>query len=481
MVPGTEAYQKYASVEQMIKYMMELHGVSESIKTESIATARNARKIIAPTIKQRYREPVENVIESMSKNINDLKTLQEDFLKTQSDYQAVMLKQQIYKTSTQLHQGISAIVEAERVAGRSTAVGDILDIAESVQAALQSTGVEERSLLAGPNISGDTQELNITAVADLFSAVNQRRIAESTRRSTNLENVMTAEAAYGSAKQLKNEAEIIMAPGGIPSLARMSLPASMADLTKDQAEAIIKASRKIRKGKNSRALTEEEKIITEFAGRVKGRRGDSGILKPGESTEALDAFNYLVGSRQLMQQAEQTATEASQALLTGVDIPQTAHDAVQTSTRMARTAFARGTVYKRFSESIKTGALRDALENKGVKRGLIAAAALSIFGFVHARKKDHSKDDVTGPPLLPGGNPYESGYPARQAVIENIRTLNPVTRGMQYKVYTSGSNNDAESLRSMVSGVADGPVNSTMYSSLPLLGQDPYSQVASRF
>ena len=228
-------------------------------------------------------------------------------------------------------------------------------------------------------------------------------------------------------------------------------------------------------------MTDEENIIVQFASRVKGTTVEDLQLRPGESSEAYNAFMYHVAGRKQLEEAGEQAAEAMKGFLSGSDIPTATREAVERSRSTARTAFSAGAAYKRISESFKTGALGDALKNKGVRTGLAAAAALSVFGFVKSHRRDHSSDDISGPPLLPGGSAYESGYPARQAVIENLRTLNPVTRGMQYKVYTSGSGEDAERLRSMVGGVTDGEVNSTMYSSLPLLGQDPYSQVASRF
>jgi hypothetical protein len=83
---------------------------------------------------------------------------------------------------------------------------------------------------------------------------------------------------------------------------------------------------------------------------------------------------------------------------------------------------------------------------------------------------------------MPGGNPYEEGLPTPgPSMLEGFNMANPITRGMQYKIYTSGSTDDTERLSSMLNGVVDGPINSTMYNSLPRLGQDPYSQVASNF
>ena len=52
---------------------------------------------------------------------------------------------------------------------------------------------------------------------------------------------------------------------------------------------------------------------------------------------------------------------------------------------------------------------------------------------------------------------------------------------MQYKINVNGSQKDIEKMQSLAEGVVDGPVNSTMYNSLPRLGNDPYQNVASRF
>jgi hypothetical protein len=330
-------------------------------------------------------------------------------------------------------------------------------------------------------------------MADMSSAMTKRITANSSLKRADKLAVMRAEDAYASIGQLRARAGQILAdkeyapfgvlPGLMPA---KTLSTNLADMTTDEAQAIIDASRKIRKGKGgtARALSVEETIITQFAGRVKdgvdGMMTDQ-LFRPGETAESANAFMYHVAGRGQLKAAGEQAAEAMKGFLSGADIPTVARDAVARSRSTARTAFSAGTAYKRISESFKTGALGDALKNKGVRTGLAAAAALSVFGFVKSYRRDHSPDDASGPPLLPGGSAYESGYPARQAVIDNLRTLNPSTRGMQYKVYTSGSSTDAEKLRSMVGGVTDGQVNSTMYSSLPLLGQDPYSQVASQF
>jgi hypothetical protein len=52
---------------------------------------------------------------------------------------------------------------------------------------------------------------------------------------------------------------------------------------------------------------------------------------------------------------------------------------------------------------------------------------------------------------------------------------------MQYKINMSGSQQDIEKMQYLANGVVGGNVDSTIYNSLPRLGRDPYSEVASRF
>ena len=108
-------------------------------------------------------------------------------------------------------------------------------------------------------------------------------------------------------------------------------------------------------------------------------------------------------------------------------------------------------------------------------------AALAVFGFVYSARKDRTSDEMSGPPLLPGGSAYESDMPKYVPSLSNLKYLNPVVAGMQYKINVNGSQKDIEKMQSLTEGVVDGPVNSTMYNSLPRLGSDPYQNVASRF
>ena len=137
--------------------------------------------------------------------------------------------------------------------------------------------------------------------------------------------------------------------------------------------------------------------------------------------------------------------------------------------------------YTRAQDFMDSPALRQVFENPTIRRGAIGLAALAVFGFVYSARKDRTSDEMSGPPLLPGGSAYESDMPKYVPSLSNLKYLNPIVAGMQYKINVNGSQKDIEKMQSLTEGVVDGPVNSTMYNSLPRLGKDPYQNVASRF
>ena len=489
MKRGTAAYDKYAHTDQLIYALFDIHSASEAIKSQSVSSARLVARDLSPTSYARYQDTVEKILGSVSTNLSDIQTQSQKIMRGTQEVDPLGVKILRNETLTTIHGHVSAALEAERVAGRPTKTDDVLDLMETLTAGLESRGVQAGKLLTSAVTTGEEGDPGVSTMLDLFAAMRNRKIARSSMARTDMRAVLAAQDAYGSVGELRAKAEEILGENlglstGLPagSMSGVSVPIStdLAQMTTDEAQAIIDAGRKIRKS-GKRDLTDAEKIIGDFAGRVKALAEGKDIADRVDSPEARNAFMYHVAGRRVLEEADQRASEAVTGFLAGDQIPTAARDAIATSIDSARTTFSSGAVYKRFTDSLKTGALGDALKNKGVRRGLAAAGALAVFGFVKSHRRDHSPDDAAGPPLLPGGSAYESGYPTRQAVIENLRTINPLTRGMQYKVYTSGSSEDAEKLRSMVGGVTDGEVNSTMYSSLPLLGQDPYSQVASQF
>lgn len=137
--------------------------------------------------------------------------------------------------------------------------------------------------------------------------------------------------------------------------------------------------------------------------------------------------------------------------------------------------------YKRIGQSIREGALGDLVKSKTVRMSAIATGALILGSFIYQGNKERTASDIQGPPLLPGGNPYEAGYPSMQPRINQLQQSQTAPSGVQYRINTSGSVQDLNRLRGMFGDVIDGPIDSTMYDGLPILGRDPYSDVASRF
>lgn len=137
--------------------------------------------------------------------------------------------------------------------------------------------------------------------------------------------------------------------------------------------------------------------------------------------------------------------------------------------------------YRRFFSSIREGAVGDLIRNKNFQIGAIATGALIAASFLYQSKGDRTASDVQGPPLMPGGNPYETAYPRMQPSINQIQQMDMTGSGTQYRINTYGSSQDIDRLRAMLGGVVDGPTNTTIYNGLPMMGKDPYSDVASRF
>jgi len=141
--------------------------------------------------------------------------------------------------------------------------------------------------------------------------------------------------------------------------------------------------------------------------------------------------------------------------------------------------------YRRISEMLRdnTSSLRRVVDTRGFKATALGTMALIAGSFIYQNRKnkDHTQDAVTGPPLMPGGNPYEQGYPELNFAQQDSNIPNRSIAGMQYRINTTGSMQDLNRLRGLFGDVVDGPINATMYDGLPMAGQDPYSDLASRF
>ena len=489
MAPGTQAYDRFAQHDQLVRSITDIQTIAATSKSSNIADSRRLKFSTDPVVKTKFQTQSKNIVEDIQSNLKTIQSKVEELrgVKTAADSEVFNIRAKRIETLRSIYERMSAVKSAEISAGRTFTGADMLDLADSVEAQMARfmDTQEAAKVVTSELISEDDR--NITFMMELFGAARKRRLAVAQKDRIDLHKVARVDSIYagpGVGTGVRTRTNAALRAAGLPDM-----PASIADVSVEQANEAIKSIRTIRKtlpkGTTPASVASDLQILSELMSRIKdgGVSGARLSQWEGASDEAASAFSYhFQGSRSVIE-AEQTAANlVANGLLADADIPAAAVDAATRAATSATRMRPGGTVYKRIGESFRTGALGDALKNKNVKRGLVAAAALSAFGFIYSARKDHTASAVTGPPLMPGGNPYEEGLPApSMSMQENINTINPVTRGMQYKIYTDGSMEDSERLSSMLNGVVDGPINSTMYNSLPRLGQDPYSQVASSF
>lgn len=141
-----------------------------------------------------------------------------------------------------------------------------------------------------------------------------------------------------------------------------------------------------------------------------------------------------------------------------------------------------GQKYKRISQAIADGDLKRLMDKPYVKGTLAGIVALGAFGFIHAARKDQTTEDMTGPPLLPGGSAYESAYPGNSL---NLQPQNyPMIsgeNGVTYRINVSGSNENARRFGDSIGALMPGASSATYYNSIKDLNVDPYQQMGSSF
>lgn len=128
--------------------------------------------------------------------------------------------------------------------------------------------------------------------------------------------------------------------------------------------------------------------------------------------------------------------------------------------------------YKRLTKE----SLGQMFENPTLRKGGYAAVGLVAASFLYSAAKDRSQQDMTGPPLLPGGSAYES-LAQRQPQVPNVSMFSGYNEGTSYAVNIEGSKDQIDSF----SSVAGGNGSSTIYRGIPQLGRDPYSMLAGSF
>lgn len=108
----------------------------------------------------------------------------------------------------------------------------------------------------------------------------------------------------------------------------------------------------------------------------------------------------------------------------------------------------------------------------------IAALAGAVFNKMKSR--DHTAEGVAGPPLLPGGSPYER--PATETM--EYPSFSPTSNGdlgSSYSVDIVGSQAQVQQFINASQSISESGSNATIYSGIPNAGKDPYQEIASSY
>jgi len=134
------------------------------------------------------------------------------------------------------------------------------------------------------------------------------------------------------------------------------------------------------------------------------------------------------------------------------------------------------TAYKRINKQY----LAEQFGKSNVRNAAIGAGLAIAASFLYQSRKDHTQEDISGPPLLPGGSAYESDYPKRSPEIPQARGQG-YTAGMNYKVSLFGDRDQIQKFSTAASGLTNGNINSTMYNRIPDVARDPYQSMARSY
>jgi|694.fasta_scaffold13956_2 hypothetical protein len=131
-------------------------------------------------------------------------------------------------------------------------------------------------------------------------------------------------------------------------------------------------------------------------------------------------------------------------------------------------------------ERLSISKLKEMFDNKLFRRGTIAVGALALGSLTYSAIRDRTTDDITGPPLLPGGNPYEKNVPFRLPEIGTFDSFG-YSMGNSYKVSLSGDQGQIEKFNNAARGLVNGNMNTTIYNGIPKISNDPYASMGQSF
>jgi hypothetical protein len=448
---GTTAFDSYTASASNEIFSKEQKEILDSQMALAQRRARIATDI-TPSPKAQYMESVYNIIESQKGNLDEIERIK-GLGKEMGTADKTLMHYHQQKVN-------SAFFDAVSVMARGNPDFNILDINDTLQSVLSSQYGKSftRSLLSSETpIDG-----NEAAMRNFYGDSMRREISKRALATSDKTAVERLQQTFNDMR------------GGRTDI-------SLAEVAQDDAKKYLKL--------------------------YSGFEQDERFLQPGYNDDIYDFMRYRAGGLEALEglsEAKNDAAEAYKVINAQENLAELEDryaagvaddllkpdDEILDSTRriVAPDILSSGSgssssngAYTRVQDFMDSPALRQVFENPTIRRGAIGLAALAVFGFVYSARKDRTSDEMSGPPLLPGGSAYESDMPKYIPSLSNLKYLNPIVAGMQYKINVNGSQKDIEKMQSLTEGVVDGPVNSTMYNSLPRLGKDPYQNVASRF
>lgn len=120
---------------------------------------------------------------------------------------------------------------------------------------------------------------------------------------------------------------------------------------------------------------------------------------------------------------------------------------------------------------------------KGNKTKIAVGLGIAALGgavFNKMKSRDHTAEGVAGPPLLPGGSPYER--PTTETM--EYPSFSPTSNGdlgSSYSVDIVGSQAQVQQFINASQSISESGSNATIYSGIPNAGKDPYQEIASSY
>mgnify|MGYP003347489859 CR=1 FL=1 len=136
--------------------------------------------------------------------------------------------------------------------------------------------------------------------------------------------------------------------------------------------------------------------------------------------------------------------------------------------------------YKRISQKIKAGDFKKIFSEPIVRNSAMAIGALVVGSLAYSAYKDRTHEDMAGPPLLPGGSPYEGNYPTRVPQMPEMAEGGYIP-GNNYSINVSGSPEKIEQFNALASRLSNNKIRTTIFNRIANVAEDPFGSIASSY